>query len=253
METFEENIVLYSRDTKNPVTMINLTSDTKTDIFTPKNNIQNISVFGNKIIEIESSAYVNLFDGDDGSYKQIYSGSGVQDAVYCDDGNVYIAKSASTNPASPLVMVNPKTLETVPLSVKGRVTYGLSTNGKTIYGINLQSTDTGSVTYVFAFNPVSKVVTNLLKFSEEDSEAFTYLSDNYLYTNIGKNKVYSYNINDKKRFSYDRTASMPKKVCKNERRVAILNCDGSISWASSSSNSLLADWYLTIDDQWYEF
>ena len=74
-----------------------------------------------------------------------------------------------------------------------------------------------------------------------------------MFTNIGKNKIYCYNINTKKIFSYNRSASIPQKAAKNGKRVAILNYNGSISWADDSSNNILADWYLTTDDQWYEF
>ena len=166
---------------------------------------------------------------------------------------VYIAKSAATNPQTPLLSVNPETMETVPLPIKGNVTYALSTDGKTIYGLNIISDDTGRNTYVFSYNIYTKQMTNILKFAEEDAEAFTYLSGNTLFTNIGRNKVYCYNLSTKKRFAYNRSASIPKTLCLNSRRAVILNSNGSISWCGTTDSKLLADWYLTKDDQWYEF
>ena len=46
---------------------------------------------------------------------------------------------------------------------------------------------------------------------------------------------------------------MPQTICKNGNRVAILNYDGSISWAEPSSQNLTAEWYLTTDGQWFEY
>ena len=103
------------------------------------------------------------------------------------------------------------------------------------------------------FNVYTKQMTNILKFAEEDAEAITYLNGNYLFTNIGRNKVYCYNLSTKKRFAYNRSASIPKTICANSRRAVILNSNGSISWCGTNDSKLLADWYLTKDDQWYEF
>lgn len=249
---FQDGFILYSKETRTPVRFV---SENGTDeiLFTPKSSLQSLKVYENKLIEIESSSKVNIYDFETKNYREVFSGMGIQDAVMCDDGKVYIAKSASTSPASPLISVNPDTLETLPLKVPGQVTYGLSSNGKTIYGMNLQASDKGSTTFVFSFNPSTQTVTNILKFAEEDPDAFTYINGNYLYTNIGKNKIYSYNLPQKKRFAYERTASMPEAIVKNSKHVIILNRDGSISWGTESSQKLTADWYLTKDGQWYEF
>ena len=99
----------------------------------------------------------------------------------------------------------------------------------------------------------SYIVNSCLKFANEDAEAFTYVTDGKLFTNIGKNKIYCYNINTKKIFSYNRSASIPQKISINNKRVVILNNNGSISWCSDSANKIMADWYLTTDEQWYEF
>ena len=196
---------------------------------------------------------MNLYNFTKKSFTEVYSGTGIQDAILTDDGNMYIAKTAATNPKVPLLCVDLESFETVPMSLTGNVSYALSTDGKTIYGIVLQSDDDVRNTYVYSFNTATKKATNILKFSEEDSEAFTYLYGNALYTNIGKNKVYCYNIATKKRFSYNRSGSIPFRISQNGNRVVILNNNGSISWCSPTGSNILADWYLTKDEQWYEF
>ena len=250
----DENVILWSKSTTNPIIMMNLSTKTQNTLFTPKSTLQTLKLSSigekNYLIAIESNSKVNLYDFTNNKVKEIYSGTGIQDAVLTDDGNLYIGKSASTNPKSPMICVNPETYETVPLAVTGNVCYALSTQGSVIYGINLQEDNN---TYVFSYNTKTKKVTNILKFAEEDAEAFTYLYNNNLFTNIGRNKVYCYNISTKQRFSYERTASIPLRISQNKNRVVILNNNGSISWFGDNSSNLLADWYLTTDEQWYEF
>ena len=253
----DNSVILWSQADKSPVKLLDLDKKTPKVLFTPKNNVQKVRLCTvedkDYLIEIESNSVVNLYDIQEGTFREVYSGTGIQDAVYMNNKLIYIAKSAATNPQTPLLTVNPQTMETVPLSIKGNVTYALSTDGKTIYGLNIISDDTGRNTYVFSFNVYTKQMTNILKFAEEDAEAFTYLSGNNLFTNIGRNKVYCYNLSTKKRFSYNRSASIPKTICTNSRRAVILNSNGSISWCGTADSKLLADWYLTKDDQWYEF
>ena len=253
----DNSVILWSQSEKTPVKLVDLDKKTSTVLFTPKNSLQKVrlcSVEGNDyLIEIESNSVVNLYDMQKGTFSEVYSGTGIQDAVYMNNKLVYIAKSAATNPQTPLLYVNPETMETVPINFRGNVTYALSTDGKTIYGLYILSEDTSRNTYVFSYNVYTKQMTNILKFAEEDAEAFTYLNGNNLFTNIGRNKVYCYNLNTKKRFAYNRSASIPKTLCLNSRRAVILNSNGSISWCGTTDSKLLADWYLTKDDQWYEF
>ena len=251
------SVILWSQSEKTPVKLFDLDKKTSSVLFTPKNSVQKVRLCTvedkDYLIEIESNSTVNLYDMTGGTFREIYSGTGIQDAVYMNNKLVYIAKSAATNPQTPLLTVNPETMETVPLSIKGNVTYALSTDGKTIYGLNIISDDTGRNTYVFSYNIYTKQMTNILKFAEEDAEAFTYLYGNTLFTNIGRNKVYCYNLSTKKRFAYNRSASIPKTICVNAKRAVILNSNGSISWCGTLDSKLLADWYLTKDDNWYEF
>ena len=253
----DNSVILWSQSDKSAVRLLDLDKKSSKVLFTPKNNVQKVRLCtvedNDYLIEIESNSIVNLYNMQTGTFSEVYSGTGIQDAVYMNNKLIYIAKSAATNPQTPLLYVNPETMETVPINIKGNVTYALSTDGKTIYGLYILSDDTGRNTYVFSYNVYTKQMTNILKFAEEDAEAFTYLSGNTLFTNIGRNKVYCYNLSTKKRFAYNRSASIPKTICTNSRRAVILNSNGSISWCGTTDSKLLADWYLTKDDQWYEF
>lgn len=250
-------VILWTKSSRNDVKLVNVNSKTSRTLFTPKAGIQSLklcTVNGKKyILEIESSSSVNVYDFDAKRYYEVYSGMGIQDAIFADNGNIYVSKSASTNPQVPLLYINPQTLETVPVRVSGNVTYGLSCDGTTIYGLNVISDDSGRNTYVFSFNTKTNQMKNILKFADEDSDAFTYLNGQNLFTNIGKNKVYCYNLSTKKRFAYDRSSSIPSSLCQSGNRVVILNDNGSISWCTTGSSKILSDWYFTKGEQWYAF
>lgn len=250
---YGNQLILWSKGTRNKVTLLDLNTKARTDLFTPKGNIQSLRVFGNNIVEIENNSVVNIFNYETKKLRECWKGSGIQDAVLADDGKLYIGKSAHTAPNSALLCVDIQTMETVPLSINANVAYGFSTDGKFIYGIKIEEVNGVDTTFVFSFNTVTKSAANILKFADEDPEAFTILDNGTLFTNIGKNKVYSYNLAKKKRFSFNRSASIPLKVTANGKRVVILNRDGSISWCNATSQNLLANWYLTVDNQWFEF
>ena len=252
----DDQVILYSEYTNAPVILKNISTGEEKQLFVPKNTLHSLklcTVEGkNKLVELESSSNVYIYDFETEKYSEAYIGTGIQDAILTDAG-LFIAKSAATNPKTPLILMNPSTMETVPVGIKGNVIYGLSYSNGYLYGVNLIANNEENTTYVFSYDCNTKQMKNILKFANEDAEAFTYVVNNKLFTNIGKNKIYSYNINTKKIFSYNRSASIPHKISINGNRVVILNSNGSISWCSDSSNKLLADWYLTNDEQWYEF
>lgn len=251
--TYGDKLILWSKGTREPVQLYDYSKPELKNLFTPKNNIQSVRLFGTKIIELESNSTVNLFDMENNSLKEVYTGAGLQDAVLCSDGKLYVAKSFATNPRSSLLCVDLTTRETVPMNLKGNVAFALSVQDNNIYGISIQSQDNTKKTIVFKFNIISKMTTSILRLNDEDSDAFTYLRYPFLYTNIGKDTIRSCNLSSNSNFQFRRSASLPIKVCQNATRVVVLNKDGSISWYNSDKAPVLADWYLTRDGNWFEF
>lgn len=253
---YKNNIILWSNYTKNAVSLFNLDTNSTEKLFVPNNIIQNLKIcyLNDKayIIDVESNSEVYLYDLEKKTHKRTYAGIGIQDAIIASDGYLYVSKSASTTPNTPLLKVNIKTLETAPVSITGSIIYSLSLNQdkNQILGLMLNNDNN---TYVFSYDVVKKELKNILKFTEEDTQAFTNCYNNNLLTNIGKNIVYSYNVKNKKKSSYKRTASIPAKVCQNESQIIILNDNGSISWCNVQGKEIIADWYITSSEEWFIF
>ena len=256
---YGENIILWSKDSRKAVVLLELSNGRMTQLFAPGGTVQVLKLYGNSLISVESNSSVNLFDIETSQKKQLYQGTGIQDAILFNQTDLYVAKSSSSSPNVPLLYVNVNTQETVPLKMNGNIAYSLAydyeKNPSEFYGITIYTNSSTKklTTSVFAYKPQTKTSRYLLSITDEDSDAFASLSNNILYTNIGKSQARSYNISTRRDFLYKRSASMPIKIVKNQSKMVILNRDGSISWYNPNQNSVLSDWYLTNGGNWFEF
>jgi WD40 repeat protein len=254
---YKQNAVLWSKDTKKTVQLLDLTSGQLTPLFTPDAAIQTVRISDDILIDLEGNATVNRFNLATRQRDELYQGTGLQDVTLINQSQLYIAKSSATTPPVVLMSVDCTTKETVPLSLKGTIAYALSTDqtgfNQQVYGIVINNTESNNTTELFSWIPETKATQTILKISEEDAAGFTTMVWPILYSNAGKNQVTAYNIQTGSTFQYKRSASMPVKVVRNGDKIAILNRDGSISWYSPDQSETLADWYFTADGKWFEF
>lgn len=250
------NVALWSKDSRHSVSLLDSSSGILRSVFTPASAIQSLKFSGNYLIDVEASSSVNLIDLSTGAKKEIYTGTGIQDALVIGENDLFVAKSNVSEPQVPLLHVNLKTQETVPLNINGNIAYSLSFNPENqneFYGV-LIFTDSRTkrlTTSVFSYDISKKSSRNLLSITDEDNGAFTYLKDSVLFTNIGKSQVRSYNLKTRRNFIYRRSSSMPLKLAGNGSKFVVLNRNGSLSWYNTEMNSVLSDWQLT-DGQWTE-
>ena len=223
-------------------------------MFVPEKKLQSLRLFGNTLISLEGNSSVKKYDLTGRKIEKLYEGSGLQDAVLYDE-NLYIAKSAATNPPSPFIFVDTVTKEVVPIDMKGNVAYSLNceAGSRGIYGIRVAEYSGNSKTELFTFNPETKNSSIIFSINDEDPNAFIKLYQNFIYTNIGKDQIMSYNSQTRRQLHFKRSASLPLKIERNSDRLVILNRDGSISWYNPSLASVIVDWYMTTEGQWYEF
>ena len=254
---YGKDVILWSLGTRKPVTLLNLETKETRNLFTPRNYVENLRVFDDKIVYIEGSSTVKLYDITTGTNSELYTGTGLQDAVLYNDTDLYVSKSASSNPRSPLIYVNTQTQETVMMPVSGNVVFSLSLDQKNgtnvIYGIQASASGDDAQTSIFAFYPERKTSSVVMEIAEEDVNAFLTMYGTTLYTNIGKNQIRFFDIKTRKQVQMSRSASLPLKLARSGNRIAVLNRDGSISWYNAGNGKVIADWYMTTEKQWYEF
>lgn len=251
--SMDEDIILWAEDSRYPVEFIETSTGIRRTLFTPKAALQTVKLFGRKIVSIENYSNVYVYDFDTEKNSLIYTGTALQDAVIMDDENVYVAKSSATLPNTPLVAVNIRTGETVPIKLDANVAFSLSKNNQTLYGIAYKSTEKKQSTFLFSYDIRNKKSGDLINIDEEDLNAFTYIGTENIYTNLGSDKPYCYNLRSRKNFQLDRASSISHRITENGEMAAVLNYDGSISWHENTSPKILSNWYLTNDGNWYEF
>lgn len=253
---YKDTIIFWSKGTRQSIKQVSPTTNAAKVLFTPRNDIQTLQIYNDTLVYIEGSSTVNIYDMNTGSQTEIYRGTGIQDAVLYNN-QMIIAKSAASEPKSPLISVDLTTKETVMLPVSGDVAYSLSydpavTNAP-VYFINISVEGNSKKTAVGAYYPTRRSMNQILQLADEDTNAFIYLYGTTLYTNMGKTQVRSYNVQSRRESQLNRSASLPLKITRNRTHVVVLNRDGSISWYKQGNGTILADWYLTTGGQWFEF
>jgi hypothetical protein len=255
---YNDTLILWSKDTRKPILQIFPDDfNHSEELFTPDKSLHSLRLFKNTLVYIEANSTVSTYSLTDHTTTRIYTGTGIQDALLYTDNELYVAKSASSNPKSALIQVNIRTKETVLLPLTGDIAFSLTTDpameNSPIYGISVSANGLDKKTIVFAYSPTTKDFTTLLQWADEDTDAFTVISNSVLYTNIGKTQIRSYELQTGKNIQLTRSASLPSKITRNEVSVLVLNRDGSISWYNPGSMYVLGDWYLTIDELWNEY
>ncbi len=251
----EDSLILWSKGKSQPIVFTSAeTGWINKTIYTPSKSLQSVKLFNDKLVIIEGGNTVKLYDFSTGKAKDVFTGTGIQDALLFSDNALYVSKTASTNPKSPLIQVDTQTLETVSLPVTGEVSFGLSngTNGGNVfYGVLYSSEN--KQTQIYSFYPSTKQFSAIMTWNEEDTQAFTWFNNGILYTNIGKDQIYGINIRTRKGFVYTRFAALPVKTTGNNNLLLVLNKDGSVSWYNAKSNTLYSSWYITLSGEWVSF
>ena len=252
--TYEDNFIFYSQNHASNVVLTNISSKTEKVLYKATNPIQTIHQKDNYLLVIEGSSKIVLIDILNNTSSIVYSGIGIQDAILYTPQDIFVAKTAASSPNSALIHVNVDTKVTVMVPVEGEVSFSLSqsSNSNVFYGVCLYSGDV-SRTDIFAYYPNNKHYTAIFQWGDEDTEAFTTFKNGYLYSNIGKTQVRAVNVSTRKSTVLPRFASLPKKLEANSTLMVVLNEDGSISWYNAKTNSLYANWYVTVEGNWIEY
>lgn len=250
MLPYGDGFILWSSSNKAPVYRLSLQTGTSDKLFSADAGISKLHIVDGGILYLQGSNNISLYNMETGGNKSLYSGTSIQDAILA--GNkLYIAKSVTTANDSALMSVDLDTKETVPVKTAATVAFSLSRDDKgCIYGVAIESKDEDYHTQVFSYDTKSRAIRSLLNLDDEDNSAFTKISENELFTNIGKKQIYTYSLKTNRSSSYRRSSSLPVKAEGSSRLLAVLNKDGSISWYAARSKQPSSSWYLTEEGEW---
>lgn len=250
-----KDLILWSANESNPVYKLVINEDGSTDftqLFEIDKPITSLTVSEKGIVTITGNSNVYLYDFEKNTNESIYTSSGLQDAILVDDENIFVAKTAVTNPTSALININITTKETVPHPVKGDIMFSLESQDKSgtkqIYGVSIINSNGKKTTEIFSYVPTTKTYSPLLQWADEDTSAFVKVINGVIYTNIAKSGARSLNLYTKKSASLKRSASLPKDIAGNKTYIVTVNQDGSLTWYNTTSSAKLENWNFTAED-----
>lgn len=258
LSSYEDSLILWAKGYKKTVYQLNLESQTTKALFTPASSMQTVHFFENRLIYTQGRTTVSIYDFTNRTSRNVYTGSGVEDAVMVNNTDIYIAKAKTGNLDSALMKVNRVTMETVPLRIEGDLMLSINFDPdgeeKIIYGILITDNDKYESTSLAAYSIDEKTLVNLYTINEGDaSNVFTAITDKAVFSNIGKEKVKGISRINFLQSLYEREYSIPVKVAGGNTRMIILNYNGSLSWYNKNSQILMGTWYLKKDGSWMEF
>lgn len=254
---YNNSLVLWSKGKKTTVSLFDsLTNQTK-ELFTPKIGIETLRIFEDKLVCVLGSTTVIMYNLTTNILTTLYTGTGLQDAVLFTDESMFVSKTAATNPKTPLIEINIKTKETVMLPVSGDVIFSLVVNHEleqpVVYGVSASTSASVKRTEIFSYSPDRKKYSTILKWEDEDTQAFTSVINSILYTNIGKNNIRNLNLTTRKSLTLERSSSLPLKIKGTNTYNLVLNKDGSVSWYYDNNSKKISDWSVSKEGYWFEF
>ena len=219
---------------------------TPTILSRPRERLNSVSVYNDTIAAVRAFSGLVLLDGKSGAQLFTYQAAGLQDAVQVDDTFVLITKSTGGVIRQPLILINTKTSETIPLNMEGDIAFSIQANNKvknTFSCFRLKTEKAAQTDLMMmkldTVHPARSSFTAALSYGDENLQASLYDDGYAALTNLGKNQLSYY---DKKRRAIrqlPRDYALSRKALMTDTYIVSVNYDGSLSWLNRRTMQLL--------------
>ena len=215
-------------------------------LYRPRERLNSVSVYKDTIAAVRAFSGLVLLDGKSGAQLFTYQAAGLQDAVQVDDTYVLITKSTGGIIRQPLLLIDIRTGETIPLNMEGDIAFSVQANNKvkdTFSCFRLKTekaVQTDLMTMkIDTAHPARSSFTAALSYGDENLHVSLYDDGYAVLTNLGKNQLSYY---DKKRRTIrqlPRDYALPRKALMTDTYIVSVNYDGSLSWFNRRTMQLL--------------
>ncbi|QSH92990.1 hypothetical protein C5N99_10385 [Treponema medium] len=226
--------------------------ETPTILYRPRERLNSVSVYKDTIAAVRAFSGLVLLDGKSGKQLFTYQAAGLQDAVQVDDTFVLITKSTGGIIRQPLLLIDIRTGETIPLNMDGDIAFSAQANNKVknTFSCFRLKTEKAAQTDLMTMkidtaHPTRSSFTAALSYGDENLQASLYDDGYAVLTNLGKNQLSYY---DKKRRSIrqlPRDYALSRKALMTDTYIVSVNYDGSLSWFNRRTMQLLQHKTLT--------
>ena len=227
---------------------------TPTILYRPRERLNSVSVYNDTIAVVQAFSGLVLLDGKSGAPLFTYQAAGLQDAVQVDDTFVLITKSTGGVIRQPLLLIDIRTSETIPLNMEGDIAFSAQANNKVknTFSCFRLKTEKAAQTDLMTMKintarPARSSFTAALSYGDENLQASLYDDGYAVLTNLGKNQLSYY---DKKRRAIrqlPRDYALSRKALMTDTYIVSVNYDGSLSWFNRRTMQLLQHTPLTED------
>ena len=227
---------------------------TPTILYRPRERLNSVSVYNDTIAVVRAFSGLVLLDGKSGAPLFTYQAAGLQDAVQVDDTFVLITKSTGGVIRQPLLLIDIRTSETIPLNMEGDIAFSAQANNKVkdTFACFRLKTEKAAQTDLMTMkidtaHPARSSFTAALSYGDENLQASLYDDGYAVLTNLGKNQLSYY---DKKRRAIrqlPRDYALSRKALMTDTYIVSVNYDGSLSWLNRRTMQLLQHTPLTED------
>ena len=219
---------------------------TPTILYRPRERLNSVSVYNDTIAVVRAFSGLVLLDGKSGAQLFTYQAAGLQDAVQVDDTFVLITKSTGGVIRQPLLLIDIRTSETIPLNMEGDIAFSAQANNKVknTFSCFRLKTEKAAQTDLMTMkidtaHPARSSFTAALSYGDENLQASLYDDGYAVLTNLGKNQLSYY---DKKRRAIRqllRDYALSRKALMTDTYIVSVNYDGSLSWLNRRTMQLL--------------
>ena len=219
---------------------------TPTILYRPRERLNSVSVYNDTIAVVRAFSGLVLLDGKSGAPLFTYQAAGLQDAVQVDDTLVLITKSTGGVIRQPLLLIDIRTSETIPLNMEGDIAFSAQANNKVknTFSCFRLKTEKAAQTDLMTMkidtaHPAHSSFTAALSYGDENLQASLYDDGYAALTNLGKNQLSYY---DKKRRAIrqlPRDYALSRKALMTDTYIVSVNYDGSLSWLNRRTMQLL--------------
>ena len=208
--------------------------------------LNSLSVYRDSIAAVQAFSGLVLLGGASGKPSFTYQAAGLQDAVQVDDTFVLLTKSAGGVIRQPLLLINIKTGETIPLNMEGDLAFSLRANAKMPHVFSCfrlksedsEQTDLMTITLDLT-NPARTGFTVALSYRDEDLHASLFDDGQAALTNLGKNQLVYYDKARRSIRQLKRDYALSRKALMTDTYIISLNYDGSLSWFNRRTMQLV--------------
>ncbi len=256
--SLDESFIFWSTESPEAITLTSRDGLDRRQLYQPKEPVNSLSVFGNKVSCIEGTSRAVVFALSSGT-PFTYEGAGLQDAVQIGYESLVVSKSATSRSPYPLILINTRTGETVPIPVQGELCFALKPSGTdetSLIGFIVKGQPTPATELVSITIDPSSVsssrATASAVYPDEDLKAFLFVDRDTVLTNLGKGPLVEISVKSGRQSSISRDYALPLRAVALDRFYASVNDDGSLTWYLRKNRTIVSSVAISETGLWTE-